>query len=78
MDLTTTMEDPITDELMLLPGSPSGRGRSPLENPALDPIPNDPLCEPHPGEPGVHADGTASPLENPDDRFSADPLRPLA
>ena len=41
------------------------RGRCPIENPAIDPIPNDPLREPHPSEPGVKADGTASPLENP-------------
>ncbi len=47
---------------------------SPLENPAIDPIPDDPLLEPHHGEPGVCADGTAAPLENPDDRASADPL----
>ena len=32
---------------------------------AIDPIPNDPLREPHPDEPGVQPDGTASPLENP-------------
>jgi len=48
--------------------------RSPIENPAIDPIPDDPLLEPHPGEPGVHSDGTAAPLENPDDSVSADPL----
>jgi hypothetical protein len=48
--------------------------RSPIENPAIEPIPNDPLLEPHPGEPGVLSDGTAAPLENPDDRASADPL----
>jgi hypothetical protein len=41
--------------------------RAPIENPAIAPIPNDPLREPHPGEPGVEADGTASPLENPGD-----------
>jgi hypothetical protein len=49
-------------------------GRSPIENPAIEPIPDDPLLEPHPGEPGVHPDGTAAPLENPDDSASADPL----
>ena len=48
--------------------------RSPIENPAIEPIPNDPLLEPHPGEPGVRSDGTAAPLENPDDSVSADPL----
>jgi hypothetical protein len=46
----------------------------PIENPAIDSIPNDPLLLPHPGEPGVMADGTAAPLENPDDSVSADPL----
>jgi hypothetical protein len=25
----------------------------PIENPAVRPIPDDPLCEPHPDEPGV-------------------------
>ena len=29
----------------------------PLENPAVRPIPNDPLCEPHPDEPGVPSAG---------------------
>jgi hypothetical protein len=48
--------------------------RSPIENPAIDRIPDDPLLEPHPGEPGVLSDGTAAPLENPDDSVSADPL----
>jgi hypothetical protein len=28
----------------------------PIENPAVRPIPDDPLCEPHPDEPGVTAD----------------------
>jgi hypothetical protein len=32
---------------------------------AIEPIPNDPLREPRPDEPGVQPDGTASPLENP-------------
>lgn len=48
--------------------------RSPIENPTIDRIPDDPLLEPHPGEPGVDSDGTAAPLENPDDSASADPL----
>lgn len=48
--------------------------RSPIENPGIDSVPGDPLLEPHPGEPGVHSDGTAAPLENPDDSVSADPL----
>jgi hypothetical protein len=46
--------------------------RSPIENPAIAPIPNDPLREPHPAEPGVDADGTASPLENPGDLGPSD------
>lgn len=41
----------------------------PLENPGIDPIPDDPLCEPHPGEPGVKSDGSAAPPENPGDPF---------
>jgi hypothetical protein len=49
-------------------------GRSPIENPAIDTIPDDPLLEPHPDEPGVHSDGTFAPLENPDDTASSDPL----
>jgi hypothetical protein len=49
-------------------------GRSPIENPGIDPVPDDPLLEPHPDEPGVHSDGTFAPLENPDDSVSADPL----
>jgi hypothetical protein len=48
--------------------------RSPIENPSIDSIPDDPLLEPHPHEPGVRSDGTAAPLENPDDSVSADPL----
>jgi hypothetical protein len=47
---------------------------SPIENPAIDSIPGDPLLLPHPDEPGVLEDGTAAPLENPDDSVSADPL----
>jgi hypothetical protein len=47
---------------------------SPIENPTIDAIPDDPLLLPHPSEPGVMADGTAAPLENPDDSVSADPL----
>ena len=60
----TRREEPDTDELgLLLVRGP--RGRCPPENPAIDPIPDDPLREPHPGEPGVEADGSAAPLENP-------------
>jgi hypothetical protein len=57
------------EELLLDPdltgGIADARGRCPIENPAIDPIPNAPLREPHPGEPGVGPDGDASPLENP-------------
>lgn len=55
-------------------GSTAEGTGSPIENPAIDRIPGDPLLEPHPAEPGVHSDGTAAPLENPDDSVSADPL----
>jgi len=71
MDLTATQE-PITEEMPAVPSS--SPARYPLENPGIDSIPGDPLCEPHPGEPGVGPDGAAAPLENPDDSFSADPL----
>jgi hypothetical protein len=75
MDLATGNEedDPILDQ-SAAGMNPADAGRYPIENPRLDPIPDDPLCEPHPGEPGVLADGTAAPLENPDDSVSADPL----
>jgi hypothetical protein len=64
MDLATKEEAIVTDSVTA--GSAAGgRGRCPIENPAIEPIPNDPLREPHPDEPGVHPDGTASPLENP-------------
>jgi hypothetical protein len=64
MELATTEEEIVTDPVTA--GSTGGgRGRCPIENPAIEPIPNDPLREPHPAEPGVHPDGTASPLENP-------------
>jgi hypothetical protein len=64
MELATKEEANVTDSVTV--GSAAGgRGRCPIENPAIDPIPNDPLREPHPGEPGVRPDGTASPLENP-------------
>ena len=65
MELTDAAEE---DDSM---GGQAGAGadapRSPIENPGIDPIPNDPLLVPHPHEPGVHDDGTAAPLENPDD-----------
>ncbi|OLE38947.1 MAG: hypothetical protein AUG48_00410 [Actinobacteria bacterium 13_1_20CM_3_68_9] len=65
MELATQEEEIVAD--LTMGGAPAagGRGRCPIENPAIDPIPNDPLREPHPGEPGVKPDGTASPLENP-------------
>ena len=74
MDLTSS-EEPITEELPAVSELTLGGGRHPLENPGIDRIPGDPLCEPHPSEPGVRPDGEAAPLENPDDRFSVDPLR---
>ncbi|MGH2961923.1 MAG: hypothetical protein ACRDL3_07000 [Solirubrobacterales bacterium] len=38
----------------------------PLENPAMEGNPDDPLLDPHPSEPGVKGDGGfAAPLENP-------------
>jgi hypothetical protein len=43
----------------------SGAGAGPLENPSIEEIPDDPLLEPHPAEPGVKGDGGAAPLENP-------------
>jgi hypothetical protein len=66
-------DDPI-DAVGAVGFHPTDGGGSPIENPAIDPIPDDPLLEPHPGEPGVRSDGTAAPLENPDDSVSADPL----
>jgi hypothetical protein len=72
MDLTdaTGEDDPIGTS-----AHAGARGpRSPIENPAIDSIPDDPLVLPHPDEPGVLDDGTAAPLENPDDSVSADPL----
>jgi hypothetical protein len=65
MELATEEMEVLSEAAMI-----DARGetdRSPIENPAISPIPNDPLREPHPGEPGVDADGTASPLENPGD-----------
>jgi hypothetical protein len=65
MELVTEEQDAVTDLTGAGDSAAGGRGRCPIENPAIDPIPNDPLREPHPGEPGVKPDGTASPLENP-------------
>jgi hypothetical protein len=72
MELTNATEE---DESIGVSARAGGEGfGSPIENPGIDPIPNDPLLIPHPGEPGVLTDGTAAPLENPDDSASADPL----
>jgi hypothetical protein len=71
MELTATGEDASGSGSLRLDPLES---RSPIENPAIDPIPDDPLLEPHPNEPGVLSDGTAAPLENPDDSVSSDPL----
>jgi hypothetical protein len=43
----------------------TGAGLCPLENPAVKPITEEMLLLPHPSEPGVGADGTACPRENP-------------
>lgn len=72
MDLTTASAEDDSIGGSLATGAE--RSGSPIENPAVDVIPDDPLLLPHPGEPGVLADGTAAPLENPDDSVSADPL----
>lgn len=72
MDLQAqTEEDDPTGEFVAIGADRSG---SPIENPTIDPITDDPLLLPHPNEPGVLDDGTAAPLENPDDSVSADPL----
>jgi hypothetical protein len=65
MELATKEEEVVTDLTVAGTLAEGGRGRCPIENPAIAPIPNDPLREPHPDEPGVKPDGTASPLENP-------------
>jgi hypothetical protein len=44
---------------------------APLENPRIEVSADDPLLVPHPDEPGVRADGTAAPLENPGSPFPA-------
>ena len=58
-------QKPVTEEIAAVSSTHRARGRCPLENPAIDPIPGDPLREPHPGEPGVDSAGYAAPLENP-------------
>jgi hypothetical protein len=72
MDLTTATEE--DDAIGVSSSAGAGGFGSPIENPPIDAIPDDPLLVPHPSEPGVLADGTAAPLENPDDSVSADPL----
>jgi hypothetical protein len=57
MELATKTEE------LDIPGT--GAGARPLENPSMEEIPDDPLLEPHPAEPGVKGDGGAAPLENP-------------
>jgi hypothetical protein len=54
MDLATSKDsDPAleedTSEFWVQDGHP-------IENPAVRPIPDDPLCEPHPDEPGAPSD----------------------
>jgi hypothetical protein len=72
MDLIKATEE--DDSIGGVSAAVAGGHGSPIENPAIDPILDDPLLTPHPGEPGVRDDGTAAPLENPDDSVSADPL----
>jgi hypothetical protein len=72
MDLEAATEEDDSTGVSSAAGAP--RFGSPIENPAIEPIPDDPLLRPHPNEPGVLSDGTAAPLENPDDSVSADPL----
>lgn len=72
MDLQTATEEDDSTGVSSTVGALSFG--SPIENPPIESIPNDPLLLPHPGEPGVMSDGTAAPLENPDDSVSADPL----
>ena len=70
LESTEGEPEPAADELALIatpvvdPGG-DGRGGYPLENPAVDPITEELLIEPHPDEPGVLPDGTARPPENP-------------
>jgi hypothetical protein len=62
MELATKTEE------VEIPGTRAGA--RPLENPSMEEIPDDPLLEPHPAEPGVKGDGAAAPLENPGMRRS--------
>jgi hypothetical protein len=52
-------------------GDHDRQDEGPLENPAIERIPDDPLLEPHPAEPGVKRDGGAAPLENPGEERSS-------
>ena len=65
MELGTEEQDGVTDLTGAGNSVAGGEDAAPARSPAIDPIPNDPLREPHPAEPGVKPDGTASPLENP-------------
>jgi hypothetical protein len=62
MELTT---EEMELDVIATPSRASGRGGCPLENPDVDPITEELLIMPHPGEPGVNGDGSAAPLENP-------------
>jgi hypothetical protein len=69
MELATTEEEILAKiATPALDPAGNGRGRCPPENPEFEGIPDDPLLKPHPAEPGVKPDGTASPLENPGER----------
>jgi hypothetical protein len=72
MELTAS-EEQITEEFPAV-GAGLPAARYPLENPRIAPIPGDPLCEPHPSEPGVGPNGEAAPLENPGHPFPMDPF----
>jgi hypothetical protein len=65
MELVTKEQGNVTNLTGAGDSAAGGEDAAPVRSPAIDPIPNDPLREPHPAEPGVKSDGTASPLENP-------------
>ena len=65
MELATKEKDSFADLTGAGNSVAGGEDAAPARSPAIDPVPNDPLREPHPAEPGVKSDGTASPLENP-------------
>ena len=62
---TTVREDGVAGSAMVA-AQPEVSPDWPLENPVVYSRPDDPLCEPHPDEPGVCSDGSAAPLENPE------------